>query len=90
MIDERARDRFEREMLEWINRRFGRTGTPIDADTPLFAGRLIDSIRVLELIAWTEQAIGRPIPDDRIRMDHFRTVRCIADGFADGVSHASR
>jgi acyl carrier protein len=53
----------------------------VDADTPLFTGRLLDSLKVLELIAFTEQAIGRAIPDSRIRMDNFQTVSRIAAVF---------
>ena len=51
----------------------------MDADTPLFANGLINSIRILKLIAWTEHALAKRIPDARIRMDNFRTVRRIAD-----------
>ena len=50
-------------------------------DTPLFATRLLDSLKVLELIAFTEQAIGRAIPDSHIRMDNFQTVARIATVF---------
>jgi acyl carrier protein len=42
---------------------------------------VINSIRVLELIAWTERAIGREIPDGQIRMDNFQTVTRIAEVF---------
>jgi len=72
--------------VEWINRTMVPNGVTIDADTPLFANGLIDSIRVLRLIAWTEHALDLRIPDARIRMDYFRTVRCIADAFADSAS----
>jgi acyl carrier protein len=74
---------FVHAMVRWLNQRFGRAlGVTFDADTALFAGGLINSIRVLELIAWTEQATQRVIPDSQIRMDHFRTVRVIAQTFA--------
>jgi acyl carrier protein len=56
-------------------------GVTVDADTPLFANGLIDSIRILRLIAWTEHALDLRIPDSRIRMDHFRSVRAIAETF---------
>ena len=72
---------FVDEMVVWLNTRVARPGVTVDADTPLFEGGLIDSIRVLELIAWTEDAIGAVIPDARIRMDNFRTVRRIAEVF---------
>ena len=73
---------FISETITWINRTMVPPGVTIDADTPLFANGLINSIRVLRLIAWTEHALGIRIPDARIRMDHFRSVRQIACTFA--------
>ncbi|HEX6309451.1 MAG TPA: acyl carrier protein [Longimicrobiales bacterium] len=76
-----TREAFVRETTAWINRRMAPAGVTIDPDTPLFEGGLIDSLRVLRLIAWTEKAIGRRIPDEQIRMDNFRDVECIARTF---------
>ena len=75
------REDFAREMLAWLNEEVAPRGVRIDADTPLFATRLLDSLKVLELIAFTEQAIGRAIPDSHIRMDNFQTVARIAAVF---------
>ena len=80
--------------VDWINRTLVPEGVTIDADTALFANGLIDSIRILRLLAWTEHALEIRIPDARIRMDYFRTVRTIADTFAgttrvDGGSDAA-
>ena len=68
-------------MLVWLNERLAKSNVIVGADTPLFESGLIDSIKVLELIAWTEEAIGAVIPDVRIRMDNFRTVARIAEVF---------
>lgn len=76
-------------MLAWLNDRIAPVGFAIVADTPLFEGGLIDSIRVLELIAWTEEAIGAVIPDVRIRMDNFRTVARIAEVFLPETNDAA-
>ena len=76
------RPTFLTDLLAWLNGRFALDRPAILADTPLFADGLIDSLRVLELIAWTEQAIGREIPDAAIRMDNFATPACIAELFA--------
>ena len=73
---------FVARTVDWIKRTLVPEGVTIDADTPLFANGLIDSIRILRLIAWTEHALDLRIPDTRIRMDYFRTVRTIADTFA--------
>ena len=72
--------------VAWINGTLVPAGVEVDADTPLFANGLINSIRVLQLIAWTEHSLGTRIPDARIRMDHFRTVQHIADAFAGTVT----
>jgi acyl carrier protein len=78
------------ELLAWLNQRFAPDGPPIEADTPLFAGGLLDSLRILELIAWTERAIGRQIPDSAIRTDNFATPARIAELFATKEHHALR
>ena len=65
-------------LLVWLNRRFARDGVVIGAETALFAGRLIDSLRILELIAFTEHTLGLRIPDSAVRMDNFATPARIA------------
>ena len=72
---------FMERTIDWIERTLVPPGVAVDADTPLFANGLINSIRILKLIAWTEHALAIRIPDARIRMDHFRTVRRIAETF---------
>lgn len=73
---------FVETMLDWLNGKLAPPGVTIDADTPLFRTGIINSIRILELIAWTERATGRSISDREIRMDNFETVARIADVFA--------
>jgi acyl carrier protein len=85
-----VRSTFLSELLAWLNGRFAPDGPPIHADTSLFAGGLIDSLRVLELIAWTERAIGREIPDAAIRTDNFATPARIAELFTREDSDARR
>lgn len=75
------RDRFVAHLLAWLNLRLAPAGTTIAADTRLFAGGLINSIRILEVIAWVERATGREVTDREIRMDNFATVTRIADVF---------
>jgi hypothetical protein len=75
------RDAFATRMVDWINRTLAPPGVTVDADTPLFANGVINSIGIHKLIAWTEHATGQRIADSSIRMDNFRTVRRIADVF---------
>ena len=79
MTDKRSG--FMSRMLSWLNDEVAPDGMTISVDTPLFATRVLDSLRVLELIAFTEQEIGSPIPDSQIRMDNFQTVSRIATVF---------
>jgi acyl carrier protein len=78
------------ELLAWLNSRFAPDGPAITRDTPLFAGGLLDSLRILELIAWTERAIGHEIPDRAIRTDNFASAARIAELFAAGGPDAHR
>jgi acyl carrier protein len=73
--------RFVTAMLDWLNDEVAPEGVVVCSETQLFATRLLDSLRVLELIAFTEQEIGAPIPDSQIRMDNFQTVSRIASVF---------
>ena len=82
-------EEFTSRMVIWLNEELAPKGVRIDADTLLFATRLLDSLKVLELIAFTEQAIGRPIPDSHIRMDNFQTVARIATVFVPLEDHAA-
>jgi len=75
------RGEFVSRMVGWLNAEVAPEGVRVGADTPLFATRLLDSLKVLELIAFTEQTIGRAIPDSHIRMDNFQTVARIAAVF---------
>ena len=84
----RATAPFAEELLAWLNRRFA--PAHIEPHTPLFAGGLINSIRILELIAWVERAIGREIPDAQIRMDNFASAARIAQLFGGEAPDARR
>ena len=75
--------RFEDELIEFINRDLLR-GRPhrVEADTYLFESGLVDSLKILQLIAFIEVRTGREIPDRDVVMAHFRSPRAIAAKFA--------
>lgn len=68
-------------LVRWLNE-LVEPERPIGPDTRLFEG-VIDSMRILELIAWTEVAVERVIPDHEIVMGNFATPRIIAETFVD-------
>lgn len=81
---------FTEALLRWLNARFAPAGPAIAAHTPLFAGGVLNSMRILDLIAWTERAIGREIPDAQIRTDVFGTAARITETFAPAPADAER
>lgn len=73
------------QLLEFVRRRLLKQKmVRVDADTPLFERRLIDSINILYLIGYVEKALGRRLTDDEIVMSNFRSVRVIANTFLHG------
>lgn len=78
-------DPISETLLDFVRRRLlKQKGVRVDADTPLFESRLIDSMNILYLIGYVEKAIGRRLTDDEIVMSNFRTVRVIANTFLHG------
>ena len=69
-------------ILEFINHELlGDSSGTIELDTPLFNDGLIDSLKILQLIAFIEVTTGRTIPDREVVMENFRTVRTIDQRF---------
>jgi acyl carrier protein len=75
----------ERRLLAFINGTLLRDGATVDADARLFEDGYIDSIRVLDLIAFVEHEIGRKVPDKLVRLSTFRSVKAITATFENGV-----
>jgi|SRR6185436_7229029 len=53
----------------------------IDASTPLFETGVIDSLGIIDLLAFVETATGRPIPMRKVDMRFFGTVDRITQAF---------
>lgn len=74
---------FEEELVDFVNRDLLRDTTRrVDVDTYLFETGLVDSLRILQLIAFIEVRTGRAIPDRDVVMEHFRSARAIAAKFS--------
>ena len=75
MNEQTLRDR----IAAFINTRLLAPDRPrVRDDTPLFEDGVLDSMRVLDLIAFVEAETGRPLPDSLIRLANFRTAATIA------------
>jgi acyl carrier protein len=73
----------EGRLLRYVNERLlPEGGDPVDPTTPLFAGGRINSLRLLNLLAFVEKMLDIEIPEEEIVMDRFHSVRRIAETFA--------
>jgi len=76
-------EQLERAVLAFVNDRLLHDTAPVTATDRLFEEGHLDSLRVLELIAFVEQATRRNVPDRTVRLATFRSVRAIARAFGD-------
>ena len=60
----------------------------VDPDTYLFESGLLDSLKILQLIAFLERQTGSTIPDRDIVMSNFRSVRTMAAYFGNPTCQA--
>ena len=86
----RSADEVLGDFLVWLNSRFADPDESISAGTRLFAEGWIDSIGILQLIAWVERASGSTIPDRLIRIDYFETPAMIVERFCGRAGEAQR
>jgi acyl carrier protein len=82
-----SREEFARTLLAFINgplsarhRKSSQT-SQVDASTPLFQRGIIDSLGILDLLAFVENATGRTIPTRKVDMQCFGTVDSICRSF---------
>jgi acyl carrier protein len=90
-----TRDEFKGALIDFINgplfNRHGKLTRPmrIEATTPLFAAGIIDSLGILDLLAFVETATSRPIPARKVDMKYFGTIERICQSFwSDAEGHS--
>jgi acyl carrier protein len=90
--DAATRDAFNRALIDFVTRLVrarsnaaDAAAIEIDASTPLFETGLIDSLGVLELLAFLEERTGRPIPIHQIDVAFLQTVQCMSRSFWHGA-----
>jgi acyl carrier protein len=65
-----------------------RCATPIEDDTPILDLRIIDSLKVLELVLLVEELTGRPVTVAQLVPSSFRDVDSICTTFFAGEERA--
>lgn len=87
LCDTMSRDAFEQCLIQFIagplaERRGLQLGdTVLDATTPLFKSGLIDSMGILDLLAFVEATTERTIPTHKVDMQYFGNVAAITKTF---------
>jgi acyl carrier protein len=80
-----SREAFARALIEFIEgpliTRHGARPVDLDASTPLFETGIIDSLGIIDLLAFVETATGRTVPMRMVDMQFFGTVDRICRAF---------
>lgn len=77
-------DDLETAVLAFVNDKLLAGRPQVTATDRLFEDGHLDSLRVIELIAFVERATGAKIGDRRVRLATFRSAHAIALAFAEG------
>jgi acyl carrier protein len=64
-----------------------RSRMPIEDDTPILELRIIDSLKVLELVLLVEELTGRPVAVEQLVPSSFRDVDSICATFFAAEEH---
>ncbi|HEY5610424.1 MAG TPA: acyl carrier protein [Thermoanaerobaculia bacterium] len=71
---------FETSLRAFVQELVG-DGVTIRRNTLLFENGIIDSMRVVDLIAFVESRLSVRIPDEKITLEHFRSIEAIRRSF---------
>jgi acyl carrier protein len=78
------RDELEQRLLRFVRSELvpPEHAVRVSSGTRLFEERLVDSLKILELIAFLESATGRKIPDRQVVLANFASVAAMANAFS--------
>lgn len=86
-----TKQELESRLLEFVRQKLvpEEVATRLERGTPLFEQRIVDSLRILELIAFIESETGKKIPDTQVVLANFRSIETMASRFSiDGEAAA--
>lgn len=73
---------FAKELMDFINKRIiGSKNYYVDENSKLFENRIINSMKIIELIAFVEKKLKIKIHEDMITMENFESVLVITNKF---------
>ena len=62
------------DLLGFIRAEIAMTDDPIEADSDLLLGGVVDSLGVVRITQWLEDRLGAPVPAGDITLENFRSV----------------
>jgi acyl carrier protein len=76
-------DEFKIKLISFIQNicNASRPGTKVTEETKLFEGRLINSIRIIDIMSFIERELNISIPEEKLSMEFFQTPRVIFQSF---------
>ena len=83
------RDEFKQALIAFVSgplfARHAKLARPfaIDGTTPLFEAGIIDSLGILDLLAFVEARTGRAIPMRKVDMRYFGSIDRLCESFCD-------
>ena len=67
-------------LMEFIKREFGRgRGASLKEDDDLLSSGLIDSLGILQLVAFVEERFDVEVPDEDVVFENFHSVKALGD-----------
>lgn len=73
----------EQELISFIQKLSEGADQSLKVDDSLFKSRRLDSITILQLIAFIETKLGRKLNSDEIVLENFDSVQAITNFFHD-------
>ena len=71
---------FERSLARFVETLAETESGSVRRSTLLFNG-LVDSLKVLDLIVFVENSLDIRVPDEKVRLQHFKNIRAISETF---------
>jgi len=68
----------EKELIEFISMELGQKNVTLDLDVDLLNSSIIDSLSLIQLVAFIESKFGLRVEAEELTSDNFKTVSRIA------------
>ena len=66
------------DLLGFIRAEIAMTDDPVEVDSDLLLGGLVDSLGVVRITHWLEDRLGAPVPAGDVTLENFRSVAAMA------------